>query len=289
MGFASSTFLNPLEVNWGDGNVEIINSGEYYFSHTYATVGTYQISIKAINGDKMPIWYSSINLDSSQYAYSNRQIVSIDTPFLSWNDYLYPNNFDYGFQNCYNLKSVCEKLFINNPQITSMAGLFQCNSSFKGSLTTLPKDLFAYTPNITDLKYFAEHQGFTSLPNDLFTPLTEVESVYQAFYNCESLQNIPSLATLKKCTNYSYAFGYCDNAVLNENVFGTDYNNQFIGVTSYIDFSFIFCRSTYTNSVIGKAPRLDLFNYPVSVFKSGALDCVASSITNYNEISSEWK
>ena len=93
-------------------------------------------------------------------------------------------DFSYCFAYCYDLTSIPEGLFANNPNVTNFLDCFaNCYN-----LTSIPAGLFANNPNVTNFSYcFAECSRLTSIPAGLFANNPNVTNFSSCFAYCLAL------------------------------------------------------------------------------------------------------
>ena len=117
-------------------------------------------------------------------------------------------DFWYCFANCYDLTSIPEGLFANNPNVTNFSNCFyNCYN-----LTSIPEGLFANNPNVTNFWFcFANCYNLTSIPAGLFANNPNVTNFQYCFFNCAGLTSIPAglFANNPNVTNFSNCFADC--------------------------------------------------------------------------------
>lgn len=264
-------YPNPIEVDWGDGIIQIINNVRYP-SHTYATKGTYQIAIKPINGDMMPNWQMfTYEIDTSTYFYSCRQILSIDTPMLKMED-LGNLGMDM-FSNCLNLHTLCEKMLINNPEIIDLSCMFLCTTSMTW--------------------YYAKEGSLVNVPLDLFDYCPELVTVDRAFTGQAKLKNLPRMHN-RKIIDFSFVAHNCESLQLTSNIFCADEALEKATRFNQVDYEVIldgaFSRDLFTG-VKGTAPTLWDYTYPFGKSNRdtfGGAGNSLTSLTNYADIPTDW-
>lgn len=91
------------------------------------------------------------------------------------------------FRSCRLLISLPEYFFINNTQITTLAGVF----SYTG-LSTLPSTLFEQLTKVTSmLSLFAQCDFLLSIPSNLFDFCINVTNLESLFFDCIKITSIP--------------------------------------------------------------------------------------------------
>ena len=135
--FTNGTYINPVDVDWGDGTTETIASGAFP-THTYATAGDYQISLKSGTG-KLPHFYCRGAIDNWAHPQAATYIKSIDYCFTKWyTGTSASTGANYMFSACTQITGPIPRyLFYNNPEITQSQITFK-NSTFTGQI---PEDL----------------------------------------------------------------------------------------------------------------------------------------------------
>ena len=84
------------------------------------------------------------------------------------------------------LTNVCEYLFCNNPQITSLNGCFRASN-----LTNIPMHLLDQLINLTSAEIIFEWTGIKQIPNDLFAYSPKLYNLRAAFASCRFLTAVP--------------------------------------------------------------------------------------------------
>lgn len=197
-------FDNGATIDWGDGTIEtytmtdlLLNSSNIYANrsqgfpqHTYQTDGNYQIKIEYDDFENIYIYnyISSDNTDIYAAAYVEN-IVSIDSPVPkikgSWIDcstsiHTENDSFQDIFCGYENLISIPEKLFYNNPNITSLSCAFD--------LTPLENfTLYINSPNISNASDFCRY-SYSSYPRNIYVPINSI--TYTTFNNLSLDLNI---------------------------------------------------------------------------------------------------
>lgn len=260
--------LTPnLTISWGDGNTspKITSSTSPDRIHTYATAGTYTISIYGF----MPGF--KVN--------NNSAIRSLITELVQWG-VVGLRTFD--FYGCSNLTTIPGSSSLSSVGgYTGLSEVVSFASSFRGSgLTAVPSDLFAYSPNATTFSdTFSSCFGLTYLPNGLFNGVTNATSFASCFFSCTNLIAVPTTLfdTNVNATNFSGTFRNCTSLT---NVLQFTYN------TNVTIFNNIYNMATTSNALTGTAPSLWL-RTPTPSGTAAFRNC--TGLTNYASIPSNWK
>jgi hypothetical protein len=305
---SNETFTLPLlsgthnfTVNWGDGTADstIITYNDINRIHTYASAGTYKISMWGTctkfsfnnAGDRLKIrqlldfvdmGFTILNFcgceNLTSIASSMRKLKSLTTAVEM-------------FRNCYALTSIPSGIFDGSTGITSFYYTFQdCRG-----LTSIPSDLFRYNTAVTNFgSTFINCIYITSIPSDLFRYNTAVTDFNYIFNGCTRMASIPSdlFRYNTTVTDFSNSFGNCPKLQLNSSIFyavgeeGTRFLNK------SVNFSFCFFRTSFTGTQ-GTAPDLWNCNFgtgtPTRTACYGGLGNSITSLTNYNDIPVNWK
>lgn len=190
----TSTYVNPITMDWGDGSIEQYSSGT--MRHTYSSAGEYRVTLYSSTG-KMPLFEIS----------PPRLVKRILTPLLTCYTGNNPRKTFSDFMDMSECRSIPKKFFIKNPQITSLASTFE---SFGWSRQCfLPPDLFKYTPNVTDMSSLLIFSNVTILPKGLFDNCPHVKSFKDALDTTNDLEGVePTLFdNCKEVTDFSGCFG----------------------------------------------------------------------------------
>ena len=119
-------------IDWGDGTIETNPEDYEMFSHTYTSDGIYHIKIEYDDFEHVYA-YNIISSELGYIWFYQRNIISIDSPLPhlagSWqgtstSKETCDNDFEGIFGDYEGLKSIPEKLFYNNPNITSLRDAF---------------------------------------------------------------------------------------------------------------------------------------------------------------------
>jgi len=202
-----------LTIDWGDGNaVELQPSSvvEANLIHTYATAGTYQITVLSSNWSDYKFMAVDF-VDGSDPSSSDPVIQTFRDKLVSLDAPMPPvanTDLIYWFQYCQHLTTINSHLFDNLPNVTSAKGCFaRCES-----LTTVPEGLFAKNTAITSFsECFKNCFGLQTIPAGLFANNTAAADFSSCFDWNKVLQSIPAglFANNTAATNFRYCFGDC--------------------------------------------------------------------------------
>lgn len=202
--FSNSSFINPIFVDWGDGNLEEVNN-VINITHTYNDNNMYDITIIS-DTKKMPYVVFKDDL----------QIFKVKTPFLECYSGLKINtDFNNCFARCKNLSSVPYDLLYNNPKITKFQGGLQVTA-----IEAIPDGLFDKT-TIIDQFYFCFYncKGLKYVPKNLFDNSTNILSVMSLFQDCSSINTeVPELWLKFPNATHTSCYRGCTNALNYANI-----------------------------------------------------------------------
>jgi len=228
--------LTPnISVTWGDGNSNTITSSTSGGRiHTYASAGTYTVSVYG----NMPGF--KVN--------NNVAIRSLITELVQWG-VVGLRTFD--FYGCNNLTAIPGSGTLSGVGgYTGLSEVTTFTSAFRGTgITSIPTDLFNYSPNAVNISATFQSIAITSIPSGLFNSVPLVTNFSSCFSNCTALTTVPS--TL---------FDLCPNVVN----FASTFQNcrlltsplQFTYNLSVSTFVSVYNMSTTTNSMSGTAPEI---------------------------------
>jgi hypothetical protein len=228
--------LTPnISVTWGDGNSNTITSSTSGGRiHTYASAGTYTVSVYG----NMPGF--KVN--------NNVAIRSLITELVQWG-VVGLRTFD--FYGCNNLTAIPGSGTLSGVGgYTGLSEVTTFTSAFRGTgITSIPTDLFNYSPNAVNISAAFQSIAITSIPSGLFNSVPLVTNFSSCFSNCTALTTVPS--TL---------FDLCPNVVN----FASTFQNcrlltsplQFTYNLSVSTFVSVYNMSTTTNSMSGTAPEI---------------------------------
>ena len=256
-----------LTIDWGDGNaVELQPSSvvEANLIHTYATAGTYQITVLSSNWSDYK--FMAVNyVESSDPSTSDPviqtfrdKLVSLDSPMPP----LANTDLIYWFQYCQHLTTINSHLFYNLPNVTSAKGCFaRCES-----LASIPEGLFAKNTAITSFsECFRNCFGIQTIPEGLFANNAAATDFSNCFSWCDLVPSIPEglFANNAAATNFSGCFGRCheiqtipENLFANNTAATTFYNcfyncNKLGGFTIHIGSSLVTNASDFVSAKSG--------------------------------------
>lgn len=115
-------------------------------------------------------------------------------------------SFNGTFDGC-GIQSVPEDLFAYNPDITDVNGCF-----IKSGLKSIPPNLFSKNTKITDFSYcFSQCRGLSSIPFGLFANNTAATNFDVCFFNCDYLTALPSDLFINNINAelFNYTFQNC--------------------------------------------------------------------------------
>lgn len=230
--------LTPnLTISWGDGTSSplITSSSSPNRTHTYASIGTYTITISGF----MPGF--SVN--------NNSGIRNLITELVQWGIVgLRSINF-YG---CQNLTSIPGSGTIDDVGgYTGLNEVVNFTSFFQATrLVNIPADIFDYSPNATNFSNaFASILTLTGVPTGLFDNVPNVTTFASTFFACSALTSVPS-TLFDQNINVSNFSGTFRNCRVLTNVL------QFTNNVNVLNFNNCYNMSSTTNSLTGTAPEL---------------------------------
>ena len=226
-----------LTVDWGDGTaLTTVASGTTLssnddFKHTYASAGTYTLTITSGQKDKAQQQIPAINFYNRER--NNYKLISIDTPLLN----TLAENFSDCFNGCTSLSSIPTGLFDNNTQVTNFGYCFDGCTSLSG----IPAGLFDKNTLVTIFsRCFYGCTSLSSLPTGLFDNNTQATFFSECFDRCTSLSDIPAGLFDKNtlAENFSLCFNRCTSlsgipaGLFDKNTLVTSFGSCFNGCTS---------------------------------------------------------
>jgi hypothetical protein len=260
--------LTPsLYINWGDGNTSplITASNSANRIHTYASVGTYIITISGF----MPGF--SVN--------NNSAIRNLITEIVQFGIVgLRAINF-YGCQNVTSIPSSASLSAVGGytglDEVVSFSGFMQATR-----ITSIPADMFQYSTKATTFSNtFASVLTLTTVPSGLFNNVPNVTTFASCFFGCTALTSVPSDLFDQNTTavNFSGTFYNCRALT---NVLQFTYN------TSVTIFNNVYNMSSTVNSLSGTAP--EIWNrIPIPAGTNAFNNC--TGLTNFASIPSTFK
>ena len=172
------------------------------------------------------------------------------------------------FEGCKALTTIPENLFANNPEVTDFSYTFEGCSALK----SIPENLFANCPAVTNFgSTFSNCYALATIPEKLFANCPKVTSFFRTFLACRTLKSVPA--------------GLFDN---NRKV--TDFGSRFYGL--FESCSALTGESPYTVIDGQKVHLYERANYPEhftapSNVQKTFRECY--NLTDYNQIPSNWK
>jgi hypothetical protein len=230
--------LTPnLIINWGDGSSSplITASNSINRVHTYVSVGTYNITISGT----MPGF--QVN--------NNAGIRTLITELVQWGNVgLRTVNF-YG---CTNLTTIPGSASLSGVGgYTGLVDVLSFSNFMNGTrITTIPSDIFDYSPNATIFaSAFATISTLTTVPSGLFDNVTSAVSFASCFFACTALTSVPSTLFDQNTgvTTFSSTFRNC-RALTNV--------LQFTFNTNVSTFAQVYNMSSTANALVGTAPEI---------------------------------
>jgi hypothetical protein len=230
--------LTPnLVINWGDGSSSpvITASNSVNRVHTYVSANTYIVTISGT----MPGF--QVN--------NNAAIRNLITELVQWGTVgLRTINF-YG---CVNLTAIPGSTSLSGVGgYTGLIDVLNFSNFMNGTrITTIPSDIFDYSPNATIFaSAFATISTLTTVPSGLFDNVPSAVSFASCFFACTSLTNVPSTLFDQNInvTTFSSTFRNC-RALTNV--------LQFTFNTNVSTFTQVYNMSSTSNALIGNAPEI---------------------------------
>jgi hypothetical protein len=248
-----------LQVNWGDGSssplIEDVSDIDRF--HTYTTAGTYTISVIG----SMP----GFRVDNSSYRL-------LYTAILDWGNIGIRSINFYG---CANITSIPDGSI-------GLSRVTQFSNTFRGTnITSIPSDLFSYSPLVLDFIDTFSFTKITSVPNNLFDECTSVTSFNSTFNACTSLVTVPNELFRYNTQVINFSSTFRNNRALT-NIPTFQYNPN---VTVFTN---IFNMSSTTNGSASWGTVEALWDREPEPLGTNAFNnCIG--ITNYASIPVNWK
>ena len=230
--------LTPqLTINWGDSSVSplITSSSSVNRIHTYVSAGTYTITISGF----MPGFQVNNNVGIRSLITSIIQFGTVGLRTLN-------------FYGCINITSIP-----SSASLSAVGGYGGLNeilsfSNFMNgtSITSIPSDIFDFSPNVTSFaSAFATINTISTVPTGLFDNALQATSFASTFFACANLTSVPStLFDLNiNVTTFSGTFRNC-RALTNV--------LQFTNNTNVTTFTNLYNMSSTVNALVGTAPEL---------------------------------
>ena len=227
------SFATDFEVDWGDGNTDIVLSPtDSNRIHTYTTAGVYEISIVG----QMPGF--KVN--------NNAAIRSLITGII---DFGRVGLRTLDFFGCTNITSIpasstMEVGYRGLNNIISFAGFMRGTG-----ITSIPADIFDFSTSATTFSDIFSFTSITSIPAGLFDSSANATSFASAFNSCTLLNSYPInlFSTSPNVINFSSTFRNC---------LALTFAQQFTANTSVTTFDNVYNMSTTSNALDGNAPTL---------------------------------
>lgn len=251
-------YVPNFVVSWGDSTSDTITSStQPQRVHTYASAGTYTISIVGF----MPVF--SVN-NNSAIRTLIRSIVSFGTVSLRRVDF-------YG----------CSFITSIPAPGTGLADVEIFTNFVRSTgITSIPSGLFDLSVNVTTFTdAFSFNSGITSIPTGLFDNCTNATIFSSTFNACVNLVNVPSTLFDQNVNvvNFSSCFRNCRSITA---------PLQFTFNTAVTTFANLYNMGTTINAMTGTAPAL-WTRVPEPFGFAAFRNCI--NLTNFASIPSNWK
>jgi len=273
---------NNYSVDWGDGNVETIDSAVAFPNHTYTNTEETVYTI-TINGTVNEFGYASSSNPSSAYITFTQYITGL----IQWGEI---GATQYGFSHCENLKGE-----IPEPSEQTFSNVVDCSYLFNGcsGLTgSIPENLFQNGNNIESFAFtFACCTGLTeSIPENLFANNPNVITFEKTFVECAGLTgSIPEnlFANNPNAVDFNATFSWCSGLT------GTIPENLFINNVNACMFIYTFADCTglsghvsvklFENAKIGNDTEIALFGLTTYSVQGTFYNCSNLTSVEYNK------
>jgi hypothetical protein len=258
-------FTPNISVNWGDGNSDTITSSTALNrSHIYSSAGTYDISISGF----MPGF--KVN--------NNTSIRSLIVALIQWGTVGLRTIDFYG---CNNLTSIPGSGTLTNVGgYTGLSEVINFTATFRSTgLTSIPSDIFDYSPNALSFSNTFASTPITSVPTGLFDSVNNATDFSSCFSACTSLSTVPLTLFDQNinAVNFSSTFRNCLTLAT---------CLQFTYNTQVTIFSNVYNMSTTSNLLTGTAP--ELWNRtPTPAGTDAFRNC--TGLSNFASIPTIWK
>jgi hypothetical protein len=232
------TLTPNLTISWGDGGANsplITSSTSTDRIHTYATAGTYTITINGL----MPGF--KVN--------NNSAIRGLITELVQWG-IVGLRTID--FYGCSNLTEIPASATLSAVGgYTGLEEVISFTSFMRGTrITSIPSDLFDYSPNATSFTdCFSSITTITTVPTGLFDNVPNATTFASCFFACTALTSVPSTLFDQNinASNFSGTFRNC-RALTNV--------LQFTNNVNALVFNNCYNMSSTSNALTGTAPEL---------------------------------
>jgi hypothetical protein len=262
------TLTPNLTISWGDGGANsplITSSTSTDRIHTYATAGTYTITINGL----MPGF--KVN--------NNSAIRGLITELVQWG-IVGLRTID--FYGCSNLTEIPASATLSAVGgYTGLEEVISFTSFMRGTrITSIPSDLFDYSPNATSFTdCFSSITTITTVPTGLFDNVPNATTFANAFLGCPALTTVPATLFDNNPNVLSFV-GTFRNCLQLTNVL------QFTFNTSVSNFSNIYNMTSVSNALTGTAPTI-WSRSPVPLGTNAFNNCFG--LANYASIPSTFK
>ena len=258
--------LTPnFSVNWGDGGSGVVTSStDLDKTHVYVSAGTYDISITGF----MPSF--KVN--------NNAGIRGLIVALIQWGTVGLRAIDFYG---CINLTSIPGSGTLTG--VGGYTGLSEVvsfgNFMRATGVTSIPSDIFNYSPNATTFTDSFSSTQITAIPSGLFDINVSATNFGSCFNNCTVLSSVPSTLFDLNVNAISFSSTF-RNCISITSPLQFTYNN------SVTTFANVYNMATTTNAMAGTAP--ELWNrIPAPVGTDAFRNCI--NLTNYASIPTIWK
>lgn len=248
-----------IQVSWGDGAsspiITDVSDSERF--HTYSSGGTYTVSVLG----SLP----GFRVDNSTYRL-------LYTAILDWGNVGIRSINFYG---CSNITSIPNGSY-------GLSRITQFNNTFRSTgITSIPSDIFAYSPLVTEFVDTFSFTKITSVPTNLFDECTLATSFNSTFNACTSLVSVPNelFRYNTQVINFSSTFRN-NRALTNIPTFGYNLN-----VTVFTN---IFNMTSTTNGSASWGSVEALWDREPEPLGTNAFNN-CTGITNYATIPLNWK
>jgi hypothetical protein len=248
-----------VQVSWGDGSSSpiITSASDAERFHTYSTSGTYTVSVLG----SMP----GFRVDNSTYRL-------LYTAILDWGNV---GIRSINFNGCSNITSI--------PNGTDgLSRVTQFNNTFRSTgITSIPSDIFSYSPLVTEFVDTFSFSRITSVPTNLFDLCPLATSFNSTFNACTSLVSVPNELFRYNTQVINFSSTFRNNRALT-NIPTFAYN---LNVTVFTN---IFNMTSTTNGSASWGTVEALWSRSPQPLGTGAFrNC--TGIANYASIPLNWK
>lgn len=256
--FDYGTLTPNFIVNWGDSSSDTITSStQAERLHTYATAGTYTISI--------------VGFVPSFRVNNNSAIRTLIRSIVNWGDVGFR---EINFNGCSFINTIPGG-YKGLQFVENFAGFMRATS-----LTSIPSDIFEYSVNATNFTdIFSANTALTSIPNGLFAFNGAATTFASAFSGCINLTTYPSnlFDTNINVVNFSSTFRACRSLT---------FCLSFTFNTAVTTFANVYLMNSTANALDGNAPTLWL-RVPEPFGLGAFRNC--TGLDNFASIPSNWR